>query len=244
MVELSYTTYITLFIGIVILCGLLVYVTISYFISMKSLRETNKRREELLSRAQNDYQEIISAAQKKADGIIMQATKINQETESNLNQAVINISEKEEEAIRTKSEQVINNFENKLRELNDNNINLFKTTSDDFGKFVNNHFDEVKKILQDQTMESKKLAEEKIQGEYDALEKELAGYKEAQIKKIDENVYQILFNISKIAFGRGLNLENHEALVNEALEEAKKLSNSSPVAMAAAAEREGASNAN
>lgn len=56
----------------------------------------------------------------------------------------------------------------------------------------------------------------------DRVEKELEEYKKNQLERIDQQIHQIIFAASREIIGRTISLSEHEGLVNQALERAKK----------------------
>lgn len=75
------------------------------------------------------------------------------------------------------------------------------------------------KALSDETLKS---VETRFAQEFEKLDKELAEYKRSKLIKIDNNIYDILLNISRIAFGRAISISQHEELITQALSEAQK----------------------
>ncbi len=85
--------------------------------------------------------------------------------------------------------------------------------------------DEVKEFadtLHKETIESQQIVEQKVQEEYKKVEGEIKQYKDEQMAKIEESIYDILHDVSHKVMGKALSLKDHEALVLEALEEAKR----------------------
>jgi F0F1-type ATP synthase membrane subunit b/b' len=53
-------------------------------------------------------------------------------------------------------------------------------------------------------------------------EKEIENYKKERLKEIDRKIYQLLAKVAKKTIGKAIDLSDHEKLVIEALEKAKK----------------------
>jgi MFS superfamily sulfate permease-like transporter len=208
------TAYYILVGFIVILSSVLVGVSISYFLSFRKL-----------SRLQEKESEIVNAAQDQAEKIIGQAVQIHYASENKINRAAEKLTEDETKELTEKSAEFIKMFDGKIAELNNQNIESFKNISDELVKSVNLHFEELKTLLSRQTVESQKAAEDKIKGEYDKMEQELETYKKEQMEKINNNIYQILLNISKEVFGKKLDTKEHEEMIAKALAEAEKQMN-------------------
>lgn len=225
--------YVFLVAAIILLSIVLVAVIISYAASMRRLNsledrqddlyeKARQKREELIAQEQTDYEKIITAAQSRAAEIIGTVTKISNTSEDALNKALLELSAREKEMVAGKSQEFLKAYQAQLNQIASDSINEFKNISKDILTNIDSHFNTLKELMSEQTSESQKIAEKKIAGEYEELKLSLAQYKQDQLKKIDNDIYEILLNISKIAFGRGLSLVNQEELVKKAFEEAKE----------------------
>lgn len=226
-------TYIILVAALIFLSVIVLALILSYITAGRRLKalederdilykKAKEKEDELINQAQSDYHKIVTSAQSKASELISDAGQVNMDTQKVINEAVSALEIREKESLEKKAEEFLKLYEEKIAEVNNNSINSIKNESDELVKYIDGHFTEIKKLLEAQTVESKNTAEARIKEEYGKMEKELSDYKESQLKKIDNNIYEILLNVSKIAFGRGLPLENHEELVEEAIEQAKK----------------------
>ena len=83
-------------------------------------------------------------------------------------------------------------------------------------------FNEFRASLEKETINSEKFVKEKIDEEYLILQKELEGYKKEQYRKIDQDIYKILYRVSEMVMSQGIPFDKHKQLVLEALDRAKK----------------------
>lgn len=203
--------YVFLVAAIILLSVVLVSLVISYLASIKRLTVFETERDQLYKETKAAQHEALLAAQDKAKEIISEATKLSDDVQNQLNEAVSNLTKDFIAAYKTQAEEV-----------NKDTINSYRNISKDIEQYMNSHLDELKKSLIEQTIESQKMLESKFKEEQIKLDAELAKYKKEQLDNIDHNIYKILLNISRIAFGRGLSLEKHEDLIADALQETKK----------------------
>lgn len=204
-------TYYSLIGLIVVLSAILMGVIISYFISLKKLSKLEKKETE-----------IINAAQEQAAKIISQANQIHDSSGQSLHNALSSLEKIEETQLTNISHATVEEFGKKMEELNFNNIRELTNISQEIKNAISFHFDELKRLMAQQTVDARKEADEKIKGEYDALEKNLAAYKQQQLDKINRNIYQILLNVSKSVFGTRLDIKEHEQMIIDALAQAEQ----------------------
>lgn len=181
-----------------------------------------KKWEDLELKAQVDYQNIIESANKKAEEIILQATQIKQETTNNLQDSVDMMLEDQKKILEEASTALSKKFEQQINEVNTNNIELLKNIYKGIESDVQADYQEYKDAIKKQTFQAESIASEKIKEEYAKLDTEIKEYKTKMIEKVNEEIYKILLNISKVVIGKSLDLKDHEELVVEALNKAKK----------------------
>jgi hypothetical protein len=218
--------------AVILLTGVVISLSLSYLSAGRRLRDLEDKEDELYKktileqkevarRAEEQYQKVIEEANTQAKEIISKAGNINESTRNALVEALASVTENEKKEVEAKSKEFLEQYQSELGKINTNNIQMIQSTSDKMLSEINSHFDEMKKLLASQTVESHKAAEEKIKVEYEELEQELKRYKEEQFQKIDNNIYEVLLKISKVAFGYGLNFQEHQGLIIQALERAK-----------------------
>ncbi len=219
--------------GIILLSIVCVSLVVSYVTTVKRLRKLEKNEDDLykktieeeksiVERSQTEYQETLHQAQEKANEIVANAGQINNDSQKALTDAVNTLTEKEKQQVSELTQTFMKSYQAELSEINNNTINVLKSTSDDLIKSMTSNFEELKKSMSEETFKSHEVAEEKIKVEYDKLEQELHQYKEAQLKKLNDNIYKILLNVSKALLNKSINFEQHGDLIMEALEKAKK----------------------
>lgn len=184
--------------------------------------EENKKWQEQEVKAQNDYSEIIQAANKKASEITLRASEVNTEGNQKLQQTINEMLANQKAALDEASASVLATHRQQVAELNQHILevsgNIYKDIDTKSRADMQNFFELIKK----QTFEAEKFAEERIKQEYEKLEKEMEIRREEKIKKLDENIYKILSNISKDIIGKSLDMTSQHELILKSLEQAKK----------------------
>lgn len=154
------------------------------------------------------------------------------------------VSKISEDFKRQLEESIKKEIEKSIQELKSN----FQNTSEEIIKNYQNQFEngdqEVRKVISEISRqaaeETKKTSEILLQefsqrfGEIYQLTRstlnkkviesgqEIENYKKEEFKKIDRKIYQILGEVAKKTMGKAIDLSDHEKLVMEALEKAKK----------------------
>lgn len=178
--------------------------------------------EDLEVKAQRDYHELIESANKKAEEIILHASEIKQESTNFLQDSVELMLADQKKILEEASTALSKQFEAQLKQVNDNNIQLLKNIYKGIETDVESDYSEYKDVIKKQTFEAENIAKEKIKQEYEKLEVEIKEYREKMINKVNDDIYKILINISKAVLGKSLDTKEHEDLIIESLNRAKK----------------------
>lgn len=173
-------------------------------------------------KAQEDYAAIISAADTKAEEIVRNAMSASNSSEEALEKATDDLLKSQYKTLNDKAKDIEGNYENELKEVNNNNIKVFTSVTKDILDYTNKQVEEYKKTLEALTIESRKQAENKANTEYQKIEVELEAYKKEMLDRIDNRIVSLLLAVAKITIGKSLSLADQENLIIDALNQAKK----------------------
>ncbi len=153
-----------------------------------------------LSKLEEKEGDLYDDAKKKQREEILRAEDVARRIIEDAKSAREDIENSLNSALTKKSDELAQTFSKQASAANESTLAKYKAMSDETLKYAETHFAE----------------------EFEKINKELAEYKKSQITKIDNNIYKLLLNISKIAFGQSISITQHEELITQALEEAQK----------------------
>lgn len=165
---------------------------------------------------------ILEEAREKALKIIENANLFDDSTKKLFDQELKRISEGQVKTLEKLSYDLLNVYQKELADLKENNIKTMNIISKDIESATIAELKDFKEILKMETFASQKIVEGKIEEDYKIVEKEIVDYKTERIKKIEDEIYNIIQNVSKEVLGKTLSREEHEQLVMDALEKAKR----------------------
>lgn len=228
MLNSAYITPLTVFLGWLTLVSLILFLYSAYKLRKLSKKiniETgseNARWKELEEKAQRDYQEIISSANKKAAEIISQANQINKDSMTSFNSSMTTMLENHKNSLNVNSQAISQEHQKEIRELNQKIITLLSNVYKDIETTTKADLENYKEVIKKQTFEAEKQAQEHMKTEYEKLEKEIEIRKQERLQQLEANIYKILNTISKDIIGKSLDLSTHEELIVKSLDKAKK----------------------
>lgn len=216
-----------------IVSAALAFIAYSYAKAIKRLSDQSRRYDDIVSSmekteadfmedARNKSAEIIEESTKKAQQILNESQVISADSKKTLDSALETIIKHQVGYFEKATADFLNEYKKELENLKSSAIKITQSASKnielDTVKEINN-FDE---ILAKETYDGQKIVEGKIEEEFSKAQKQVQDYKTEMLKKTQEDIYKILERISRDAIGKSLNLSDHEQLIIEALEKAKK----------------------
>lgn len=220
-------------IALFVVSAALIAMTISYTRIFKKLLSHQKKYDELLDKineketdlledARRKGAEIIESASLKGQSIISSSESIS-ENSKNLLTSSTNQLVKDQSALFEKTSQgFLEEYKKMLDAIKNTTLELSTKASKDIEMDTIKELKDYDSILAKETFEGQKIVEQKIEEEFSQTQKQVNEYKTQMLKKIENDIYEILKNVTKEALGKALPLADHEQLILEALEKAKK----------------------
>ncbi len=215
-----------------LLAVVLLAIGVSYAKTVRRLSDSEKERDLLSSQMQEKTSAVLDEARHRAIGIIQDANakaqsiisssaELDEQSKQTLATKLQQLSEEESERFGKSSEDISQMYEAMLQKLREEHINLLQNMAKDIEKQAVSEINEFKSLLEKDTVGTQKELQEKIDTEYLAIRSELAKYKAARIKKIDDTIYEVLQTVALEIIGKSINLEDQQKLVMDALSQAK-----------------------
>lgn len=176
----------------------------------------------LLELAHTQSQELINQANKQASEILASSKTYEDSSNKALKEKLAELEKQQEIVFKHASEDMKVAYQNMIIQIQEQDINTLQSMTKDIKSDVIADFKEFREALEKETINSEKVVKEKIDEEYLLMEKDLDAYRQEKYKKIDEDIYQILYRISEMVLNQGISYDKHKELVIEALETAKK----------------------
>lgn len=213
----------------------LVILAFSYSQLLKKLSASQKTYEELTSSANQKDTDLLENARKKASEIIEESTQkaqeiindsqiFNTDTKKKLDDALQTLIKHQIAYFEKTSEDFLNEYKKELQVIKNTTLQIATTASKDIEEDTKKEVQDFDSILARETFAEQKVVEEKIEDEYSKAQKQVETYKADMIKKVDDGIFKILEGVSKTALGKTIPLNEHEELIIDALEKAKKTS--------------------
>jgi len=177
----------------------------------KVVTSEKARQEELLKKAKAESDLIIQSARQKAQETINEAGIYSAKTKE--------IFEIE---VKKASDTLINNFQEVLESAKTQTASAYGDISKDVRVEIVKQIETLRLALQQEIVRSQAEAKNVIAEQYKKIEAETKAYKEEKLKRVDDEILALLKEVSSKAIGKVLNFQDHEDILIEALDNAKR----------------------
>ena len=222
-----------LVIALFVLAIALATMAISYSQMLKKFNAYQKEADELMAQVHKNEADLLETARIKAGKIVEDANKraaqiigssnnLNSESKKMLDNALVTLLKHQTSYFEKASSDFLEAYKRELESLKQKNIDIVKNVSKDIEEDTVKEVEDFDNILQKETFAAQKIVEDKIEKEYSTAQQNVQDYKNEMLKKAEEEIYKILETVSKLTLGKSIPLADHEQLIIEALEKAKK----------------------
>jgi len=204
--------FFTLIIAAITVSISLIILIASYVKVLKKYNYLLRQQESLKMHDHRKAIEILEKARQKA------ATLLENQVHNELKTVSLNEIRDFEKA----ANDLLAFYKQELEDIKTSTIKIASNITKDIESNTISELKDFKEILQKETYASQKIVEEKVEEEYSEMKKELEAYRQERLKKIEDEIYNIIQDVSMLVLGRSLSVRDHEELILEALEKAKK----------------------
>ena len=165
---------------------------------------------------------IVGQANETAQQIIDNAAHMDVNYKADVKAKLQSVFDTQKELMQASSDDLIKTWQGELEAVRSQDAKVFASIATTIEQQAVKEIDDFKNILLRETLGSQKAIEEKFSESYKEAETELQTYKKDQMASIDKKVTSVLSDVAKQVLGKTIRLDEHEELVLNALEKAKK----------------------
>lgn len=196
---------------------LLVGIVIAYvnlvikFSRYKEGREKDVDPATLLAQARVKSEEILNDAHKRSMGILSNTESFLKRNEGAMDKELSKATTKYDELYQKTLETIRENASHQLQNL-PNDLKLTMVTA----------IDSFRQSLSTEIAKAQEETKNTIKEAYNKAQVEINKYKEDRMKQIDDSILSVIKEVTEKVLGKSISYDEHEKLVQKALEESKK----------------------
>ena len=207
-----------IFIFAIVVIGCLIGLAVILLSALKREKEFEHKEEKVLSQ----YDTVLLQAHESARKILTEATaraaQLDQQTSISNKEIEAKVNALFKEALA----EFVTAYRRDLEAMRGEFKNDMGTMFIDIRKLVEEDITSIQKTLLSQTGSLHDLVSKKTEEALSAIEKELAAYKQQRIRAVDAQVDTLVIKISQEFLDRTITTSDHQKLIADALEHAKK----------------------
>lgn len=183
---------------------------------------SEKEAEKILREAREKANQMVTEAALQAAKIDQDVKLQSQEVKAALQAALSTVIQKQSAEVEKVTKDYLEETRNTLKKISDGDINSIQNISKDIEDQIKSNLDTFQKAVLSQTMASQKGIQDKVEEAYREMMGRVKAVEDERLKKVDDQIFNVLMAVSKKVLGRTMPIVEHERLVMESLEKAKK----------------------
>jgi uncharacterized protein YukE len=177
---------------------------------------------ERIAQAQREAQELVRDAQKHAQDILRQTEQFRDRMTDEFEKSTKAFYASETDRLSKAAAQLSIEYQNLAEEARGAYVRVLDDVTKSVSLEARRAVSEFQNFVRIEMARYERLTDQGLEEWRRTLQSEIEKKREAALKRIEESVYRILFFVSKEVLGHALDLEEHQALVIRALEDAKR----------------------
>lgn len=211
--------------------NLLLLAAIAVYVYSLKKKESSLSREEsrihkeaakVLNRAQEKAEALVEEAVIKSKEVLAETEVFKEDIEKNLRSVFEKAVDKNVRKLESQAESLSGDFEKMFKDIRSRYLEQTKDLLDTLQVSGKKGIDEIGTVVKEETLGFQFDLDKKLAEEIAKVSQEVEAYKAEQLKTINESMSKIIAKVSQEVLGKTIPLSDHEDLVIEALEKAKK----------------------
>jgi len=213
----------------------LIFVFVGYFFLVFRKREAELKKREskadteyhaVVDNALNKERKILDDATSEADKIVNDAKYVNREISEKVNQALQKMVVDIQKDATDSATNFLGKYQEALKQMSGQSLSGYQKITRDMETDLQNFAGELEAALKNMGLSLGVDLQNQIKNFHESLlpglEKELEAYKQLRLKQADQTINQVIQRVSQEILNKSMTISDHQALMTEALERAKK----------------------
>lgn len=188
----------------------------------KKENELSANSRELMEHAHHRATILLAKTTEIAEKMLVQSEFLNGDIQKRLDQTMQSVIEDNKKLLEAQTELFDKSYSEDLTQIRSEYLNQVKNVVSEIRTSTEQELKDFMNVIMKETLSSQTFIGKKITEEFETAQKEIEAYKAEQFKKIDESIKKAIISISEKVLGKAIPLSQHEKLVLDALEVAKR----------------------
>lgn len=175
----------------------------------------------VLEDAHKKAMHVIDEANRKAMEIISSSESYTAQSKEAMKANLEAVTKAETEQINRVGQEMLSTYQKTLADVQKEGNEVLSNISKDLEQQAAKEVEQFAHTVEQSTASSQKAIEERMQAELQKAHAEVEAYKQTQMKKAQDEVYQLVRFLTESVLQKGITIEQQQSLVMQSLEEAK-----------------------
>lgn len=176
----------------------------------------------LIDHAQNRANDILETAADKAKETLMQTQFVKADISKELTKALQEVSDATVSKFKEQSSEFDKQYRDLLQQMKQEYAANARGTISLLDQAVTKEVEDFRKILKDETITSQDVLHKDVTEAFEQAKKEIEAYKKTKMEEADTHLTKVLNQILSEVLHKTLSDQDHQKLVMQALEQARK----------------------
>jgi len=167
--------------------------------------------DQIMQQAHAKAREIIDRASSEAQSLLSQTQESKSNVDQSVRDAFVKLTQDQMQLLHTNSDVYAKDYQTSLQQLKDT-----------YTKSLEDLLKQIKEKTEQELLGSQQSMQKKIQDEFSKSQVEINEYKRHQMQHVDQSINDMVGKISEDVLGKAISLRDHQQLILQSLEQAKK----------------------
>lgn len=183
--------------------------------------EAYKKAMTLLDESRREAQKLVEETNKNTLQTLNDAGELSDSVKASLETQLKSLAEKQMAYLEKITQGFVSDYKDAVSVEKKQNLQRLEEVTSGISDEILHEVTDFKDILHKETVEKEALVESELRTTHKQIEDELVAYKATKIKEIENNIYDILSDISKKVLGKAITVEDQEEYILKILEDVK-----------------------
>lgn len=181
-----------------------------------------KKSTKTIEQANSEANDIIAKASEKAKDILFETEYIKDDLIKRSEENINRVAETTEDVLQAESKDFEKQYKALFDEIQNNYTRKAGSILENIETTADAELGDFREVLRKETVAAQGYISKRTIEEFEGARKDIAAYKAQKMQDIEKNINTLVMQVAKDVLGEALPLSEHEKLVTDALERAKR----------------------
>lgn len=185
-------------------------------------RSAYKKSKKVIEKANAQANDILTKASEKAKEILFETEYVKEDLVKHTEEDLNRISQTSVQVLEGESKEFEKQYQILFNEMRNAYTKKAGSILENIEGVADSELDDFRELLRKETVAVQAYISRKTIEEFEGAKRDITTYKEEKLEEVSKNINTLILRVAKDVLGEAIPLHEHEKLVTQALERAKK----------------------